>query len=191
MKNLVLVVALLSALPVSAWARDFTSQISEGSEIPKLRPEFKVPDEPDQLFYVQRSPNSNTVIYAARLDAKGNLNSSAPVEAFWRKFNIDGSRQPLNFIELAMAYGVRLDSRKTGKPVTFSIAALPERKVTVSLDNDHRPQALMQIGSHLVKVAYVYLQVVEGGLLPKIPSLDIFGTDIASGKAIHEHLIQK
>ena len=191
MKNLVLVVALLSALPVSAWARDFTSQISEGSEIPKLRPEFKVPDEPGQLFYVQRSPNSNTVIYAARLDAKGNLNSSAPVEAFWRKFNIDGSRQPLNFIERAMAYGVRLDSRKTGKPVTFSIAALPERKVTVSLDNDHRPQALMQIGSHLVKVAYVYLQVVEGGLLPKIPSLDIFGTDIASGKAIHEHLIQK
>jgi len=191
MKKLVLVVALLSALPADARARDFTSQISEGSEIPKLRPEFKVPDEPDQLFYVQRSPNSNTVIYAARLDAKGNLNSSAPVEAFWRKFNIDGSRQPLNFIERAMAYGVRLDSRKTGKPVTFSIAALPERKVTVSLDNDHRPQALMQIGSHLVKVAYVYLQVVEGGLLPKIPSLDIFGTDIASGKAIHEHLIQK
>jgi len=63
--------------------------------------------------------------------------------------------------------------------------------VTVSLDNQHQPQALMQIGSHLVKVAYVYLQVVEDGLLPKIPSLDIFGTDIASGKAIHEHLIQK
>ena len=191
MKKLVLVVALLSALPVSAWARDFTSQISEGSEIPKLRPEFKVPDEPNQLFYVQRSPNSNTVIYTARLDAKGNLDRSTPVEGFWRKFNIDGSKQPLNFIERAMAYGVRLDSRKTGKPVTFSIAALPERKVTVSLDNDHRPQALMQIGSHLVKVAYVYLQVVEDGLLPKIPSLDIFGTDIASGKAIHEHLIQK
>ncbi len=191
MKKLVLVVALLSALPVSAWARDFTSQISEGSEIPKLRPEFKVPDEPNQLFYVQRSPNSNTVIYAARLDAKGNLDRSTPVEGFWRKFNIDGSKQPLNFIERAMAYGVRLDSRKTGKPVTFSIAALPERKVTVSLDNQHQPQALMQIGSHLVKVAYVYLQVVEDGLLPKIPSLDIFGTDIASGKAIHEHLIQK
>ena len=49
----------------------------------------------------------------------------------------------------------------------------------------------MQIGSHTVKVAYVYLQVVEGGLMPSVPSLDIFGTDIASGKAIHEHLIQK
>jgi hypothetical protein len=90
-----------------------------------------------------------------------------------------------------MAYGVRLDGRKAGKPVTFSIAALPERKLTVSWDSEHQPEALMQIGSHLVKVAYVYLQVVEGGLMPKVPALDIFGTDIASGKAIHEHLIQK
>jgi hypothetical protein len=194
MKKLVWVLALLSALPIAtlvvtpAWARDFASQVSESGEIPRLRPEFKIPDEPNQLFYVQRSPNSNTVVYAAKLDAQGNLNSSTPVEAFWRKFNIDGSKQPLNFIERMMAYGVRLDGRK---PVTFSIAALPERKLTVSLDGEHRPQALMQIGSHLVRVAYVYLQVVEGGLLPKIPSLDIFGTDIASGKAIHEHLIQK
>jgi len=33
--------------------------------------------------------------------------------------------------------------------------------------------------------------VVEGGLMPSVPSLDVLGTDIASGKAIHEHLIQK
>jgi hypothetical protein len=49
----------------------------------------------------------------------------------------------------------------------------------------------MAIGNHTVKVVYVYLQVVEGGLMPNVPSLDIFGVDISSGKAIHEHLIQK
>ena len=150
-----------------------------------------MPDEPNQLFYVQRSPNSNTVIYAAKLDAQGQSRPQRPVEAFWRKFNIDGSKQPLNFIERMMAYGVKVDSRKTGQPITFTIAALPERKLTLALDAQHRPQALMQIGSHTVKVAYVYLQVVEGGLMPSVPSLDVFGTDIASGKAIHEHLIQK
>jgi hypothetical protein len=189
MKKLVLVMALLAAAPAAA--RDFTSEIKESAEIPKMRPEFKTPDEPGQLFYIQRSPNSNTVIYAARLDGQGNLDKSAPVEAFWRKFNIDGSKQPLNFIERNMAYGVRLDKPAPGQPVSFSITPLPERKLTVSLDGEHKPQALMQIGSHKVKVAYVYLHVVEGGLLPKVPELDIFGTDIASGKAIHERLIQK
>ena len=189
MKNLVLILALLAATPAAA--RDFTSEIKESAEIPRMRPEFKIPDEPNQLFYVQRSPNSNTVIYAANLDGRGNLNASAPVEAFWRKFNIDGSKQPLNFIERMTAYGVKLDRNKSGQPATFSIAALPERKLTVSLDEKRRPQAVMQVGNHKVKVAYVYLHVVEGGLMPSVPDLDVFGTDLASGKAIHEHLIQK
>jgi hypothetical protein len=191
MKKPVLVLALLSALPAAAWARDFTSQISEGNEILKLRPEFKVPDEPNQLFYVQRSPNSNTVIYAAKLDAQGNFDSRTPVEAFWRKFNIDGSKQPLNFFERMSAYGVKINARKAGQPITFSIAALPQRQLTLGLDAKHRPQATMLIGGRRVKVAYVYLQVVEGGLIPSVPSLDIFGTDVASGKAVHEHLVQK
>ena len=82
--------------------------MTESAEIQQLRPEFKVPDEPNQLFYVQRSPNANTVVYAAKLDGQGNFDTRNPVEAFWRKFNIDGSKQPLNFMERMMAYGVTL-----------------------------------------------------------------------------------
>ena len=90
-----------------------------------------------------------------------------------------------------MAYGVKAVRTDANLPVTFSIAALPERRITLTLDAAKRPQALMQIGPHTVKLAYVYLQVVEGGLMPDVPSLDIFGTDIASGKAVHEHLVRK
>jgi hypothetical protein len=181
--------ALLAALPVQA--RSLTSTVTESDHIERLRPEFKTPDEPNQLFYVQRSPNANTVIYAAKLDGHGEINRSDPVESFWRKFNIDGSKQPLNFIERNIAYGAHADPAVQGKPVTFTIAALPERKLTLALDANRKPEALMQIGAHTVKVAYVYLQVVEGGLMPDVPALDVFGTDIASGKAIHEHIIKK
>jgi hypothetical protein len=181
--------AMLAALP--AEARDFTSTITEGGEMARLRPEFKTPNEPNQLFYVQRSPNANTVIYAARLDAQGNFDSGNPVESFWRKFNIDGSKQPLNVFERMMAYGVKVDAHKPGQPISFTIAALPERKLTLGMDAQHRPEATMLIGGRTVRVAYVYLQVVEGGLLPSVPSLDVLGTDLASGKAVHEHLIQK
>jgi hypothetical protein len=193
MKRLLALVVLLSTLPVAApaCAREFASTISEGPEIIHLRPEFKIPDEPNQLFYIQRSPNANTVIYAAKLDGHGDFDPAKPVEAFWRKFNIDGSKQSLNFMERMMAYGVRMEPIRPGRPITFHIAALPDRTLTLAMDAQHHPQALLQIGSHMVKLAYVYLQVVEGGLLPSVPSLDIFGTDIASGKAIHEHLTQR
>jgi hypothetical protein len=182
---------LALALCSGASARDFTSTVTESTAITQMRPEFKRPDEPNQLFYVQRSPNSNTVIYAAKLDAKGALDRSEPVEGFWRKFNIDGSKQPLNFIERMMAYGVKQARTDKNGVTTFTIAALPERSITLNLDAAGKPQALMQSGKHTIKLSYVYLHVVEGGLMPQVPKLDIFGTDIASGKAIHEHLIQK
>jgi len=174
-----------------ASARDFASTITESAAITQMRPEFKRPDEPNQLFYVQRSPNSNTVIYAAKLDAKGAPDRREPVEGFWRKFNIDGSKQPLNFIERMMAYGVKQARTDKNGVTTFTIAALPERTITLNLDAAGKPQALMQAGKHTIKLSYVYLHVVEGGLMPEVPKLDIFGTDIASGKAIHEHLVQK
>ena len=190
-RTIILGVAVALALGGTAQARNFTSTVTEAAEVTQIRPEFKRPDEPNQLFYVQRSPNSNTVVYAARLDANGAIQRGDPVEAFWRKFNIDGSRQPLNFIERMMAYGVRTDRVKAGAPITFTIAALPERKLTLTLDASKRPQALIQIGGRSVKLVYVYLHVVEGGLMPNVPELDIFGTDIASGKTVHEHLVQK
>ena len=189
MKLRYMLLAMAMALP--AQARDFTSSVSESSEIVHLRPEFKVPEEPDQLFYIQRSPNSNSVIYAAKLDSKGNFDSQAPVEAFWRKFNIDGSKKPLNFMERMMAYGVRMNAARPGQPITFAIAALPQRQMTLGWDAQHHPVTTMQMGTHTARLVYVYLQVDERGLLPDVPSLDIFGIDTTSGKAIHEHLIQK
>jgi hypothetical protein len=190
MKNMVLAL-VICALCGTANARDFTSTVTESDRIEKMRPEFKTPDEPNQLFFVQRSPNANTVIYAARLDSHGEINRDDPVEAFWRKFNIDGARTGLNFMERMMAYGVKVNRVAPGKPITFTIAALPERTLTLALDAQHRPEALIQIGSRSVKLAYVYLHVVEGGLLPQVPELDILGTDTLTGKAVHEHLVQK
>ena len=189
MKFRLVFLALLLTLP--AEAREFSSTITEAERIAPMRPEFKTPDEPNQLFYVQRSPNANTVVYAAKLDGAGNFDSRSPVEGFWRKFNIDGSKQPLTMIERMMAYGVRTAARKKDQPIFFSIAALPQRQLTLQWDAQHRPITTMVTGGRTVKLAYVYLHVVEGGLLPSVPELDIFGTDIASGKAVHEHLIQK
>ena len=191
LKSGILGAVIALALCGAASARDFTSTVTESAAITQMRPEFKRPDEPNQLFYVQRSPNSNTVIYAARLDAKGALDKSEPVEGFWRKFNIDGSKQPLNFIERMMAYGVKQARTDKNGVTTFTIAALPERSITLNLDVAGKPQALMRAGKHTIKLSYVYLHVVEGGLMPEVPKLEIFGTDIATGKAIHEHLVQK
>lgn len=183
---------LLASMPWDeATARDLISTITESPQMPALRPEFQTPKEANQLFYIERSPNSNTVVYVAHLDAGGNFDADSPVIAYWRWFNVDGRKKPLNFVERMLAYGVRLEADKSGDPISFSIAALPERKLTLAMDDHHHPEALMTIGTHRVRLAYVYLKVEEGGLLPRIPWLDILGTDVTSGMAIEEHLVQE
>jgi hypothetical protein len=187
--RLALFAALLAAC-VPAQGRALSSKVTDTDQIPRVRPEYKVPDEANQLFYIERSSNSNTVVYAANLDAQGLPDRRTPVDAFWRWYNVDGNKKPLNFMERMMAYGVTAAAPNKDGSIPFKVAALPERQLTLTLDDKKRPQALIQIGGRKVKLSYVYLEVVEGGLMPSIPSLDIFGTDLASGKAVHEHIVQ-
>ena len=179
---------LLAATP--AVARTLTSQVSEVDSIPRIRAQYPVPAEPGQLFYIERSSNSNTVVYALDRDDKGAVNGRAPVTAFWRWYNVDGAKKGLNFAERMMAYGVSNDGIRPGKPITFRVAALPERTMTLDLADPAHPHALIQMEGRSVILDYVYLEVVDGGLLPKVPSVDIFGTDQKTGKAVHEHIIQ-
>ena len=180
--------AFVMAVPAAA---EMKSEITELDKIPRVHPEYPVPSEPNQVFYIERSSNSNTVIYAANLDKDGKLDKNEPIVAFWRWYNVDGHKKSLNFAERMMAYGIK--SVKHDGPngsYSFKIAAMPERTLYIGLDTKGTPEVFGKIGNHWAKLAYVYLEVVDKGLLPDVPSLDLFGTDRETGKALHEHIVR-
>lgn len=180
---------LLIAAP-GAQSHQLTGSVTELDRIPVTRAQYPVPSEPNMLFFIQRSVNSNTVIYAANLDSRGHLDADAPVEAYWRWYNVDGHKKPLNFIERMMAYGIKSVVRKSpAGPFTFEIAALPERKLTLDLDAAGRPAAFAQFGNRQAKLVYIYLQVDDKGLMPNVTAIELFGTDRQTGEPLHEHLI--
>ena len=184
------VAGLMLAVSVDAYGREITNQVTELDQMLRVRPEYPIPNEPNMLFYVERSVNSNTVIYAANVDPHGRIDPDAPVNAYWRWYNVDGHKKPLILIERMLAYGVK-SVRHDGPhgAVTFKLAAVPERKIVVALDGRGRPEALMQIDDRWIKIVYVYLYVDDSGLWPKVPALDIFGIDKLTGKPVREHII--
>ena len=184
------VLAFINCAP--ALARDLKSNVSEIAQIPTLRADYPVPKEPNMLFYIQRSVNSNTVIYAARIDAQGRLDKSQPVEAYWRWYNVDGHRKALNFLERHMAYGVSADRRaKTvANRVAFKVVALPEKELFLERDSQGAPHALIQMGDHLARLVYAYLQVDDSGWMPDVKAIDLFGIDTTTGKSLHEHVVR-
>jgi len=173
----------------AAEARQLTSTVTELDSLTRIRPAFPVPEEPDQLFYIERSVNSNTVIYAANLDADGKLDAHNPVTAYWRWYNVDGRKKPLNFMEKMLAYGIKSVKRDGKSGFSFKIAALPERTIHVDLDGKGHPEAYGKAGNRWVKLVYVYLVVDDHGLLPDVTAMDFFGYDKETGKPVHEHVV--
>jgi len=184
------VIALMAMASAAADGRELTSEVTELDQLPKIRTEFPVPSEPNMLFYVQRSVNANTVVYAAQLDSAGHIDRDSPVEAYWRWYNVDGARKSLNFFERTLAYGVTSVARgASGNTVSFRVAALPEREILLQQDQDGTPEAVTKLGGHLARLVYVYLEIDNSGLVPEVTALDLCGIDMASGRALREHVI--
>lgn len=172
-----------------AGARTLKSSVSEVGQIPALQPQYPVPKEPNMLFYIQRSANSNTVIYAANLDAQGRPNPGDPVNVYWRWYNVDGHKKPLNFFERMMAFGVNVEHQPSASnAIAFNVAALPEMQMFLERDSRGGPEAVVQMGGHMARLVYAYLQVDDHGFMPDVRSIDLFGVDTATGRALHEHI---
>ena len=187
-------ITLLCLVPVvsGAAARTLSSQVQVLDKVPTTRPEYPVPNEPNQLFYIQRSVNDNTVIYAANLDRRGHLDRDTPINVYWRWYNVDGHKKALNFLERMMAYGVSTVSTRSGSGgVGVRLAALPERKLTVDEDDTGKPEAVLQMGNRLARLVYVYLEVDDHGFMPSVKTIDVFGIDKLTGKALREHIVQE
>lgn len=186
--NLWAAIALLLAVALPAGAKEMKSTVTEMDAIPRVKPHYPVPSEPDQVFYIERSSNSSTVIYCAKMK-DGKLDPSEPVTAYWRWYRVDGHIKPLNFAERMFAYGIK--SVKHNGPngaYSFKIAAMPERTLYIGLDAQGKPEVFGKIGERWVKLVYIYLEVDDHGLMPDVPELDLFGIDRATGKAVREHI---
>jgi hypothetical protein len=138
------------------------------------------------LFYLQRSTNSNTVIYAARFDSNGNLDARNPVAVYWRRYNTTGERKPLKRIEQMFAYGVNTGKRKTSGEFTLTIKPAAELPILVRQTAPGKAEALATVGGRTVRLSYIYLTVDERGLVPRVTHLAGYGIDIQSGRAISQ-----
>ena len=153
------------------------------------RPDYPVPDDPQMLFYIQRSNNANTVVYAARRNAQGEFDSRNPVDVYWRRLASDGKRSELTYLERTIAFGVEVHPLGSGdKAFEINLVSYPRRKVVLKLDADGSPVVLMDIPGHKLKLEYAYIQLADSRLVPRLDYIDIFGKDIASGQYVRERI---
>jgi hypothetical protein len=173
-------------------ARDLTSEVTELDYLPPLPGNFPVPNDPNMLFYLQRSTNANTIVYAADMIAPGQINPDTPVEVYWRRYAEQGQRRQLHFLERVLAFGVNAKP-VAGHANTFNadIAGYSERQFSVEIDKSGNPEAVGKIGDRNARMVAAYIQVDEHGLIPSVVYCDIYGVDQTTGQVLKEHLVPK
>ncbi|MCA3561684.1 MAG: DUF4833 domain-containing protein [Aestuariivirga sp.] len=149
---------------------------------------YPVPREPNQVFYVQRSMNSNTIVYVARL-AGGKLDPRQPVEAFWRRFNDEGEKKDLSTIERNFAFGVKSEPAQ-GMPGSFlvRVVSYQNRPALLKLV-DGVPRLEAKVAGEPSVLGYAYLHLDESGSVPSVSKVDLYGYSLATGKPVMESFI--
>ena len=161
-------------------------KVTDTARIPAIRPDWPVPGEPNQLFYLQRSSNSNTVVYTALFDAAGYLAVGKPAQAYWRRYNTTGERKALKRIEQRFAYGLNIKRSDVAGEFIVALKPLPQMQMRLRQTAPGKAELLATLGGKTVRAVYGFVTLDETGLIPKVTALTVHGIDLVTGRAISE-----
>ena len=157
------------------------------------QPSFPTPPvTPQRLFYVQRDPNANTIVYDANTIANGRaFNTKEPILVYWIRYADKGQREPLNYLQRTLAYGVEVRPKGSNGEYEFNVVSYAKRKLRLTIDEAGRPHALMNINGKQAWLDRVYVKITgkKAGLVPDVKYVELFGTDPKTGAAVYEKFI--
>ena len=162
------------------------SNLPLGAATPQPALTFPVPKGvANQLFYLQRDPNTNTVIYQLNVNGAGQLDQDEPITVFWIRYGEEGQRKNLNFIQRKFAYGLTAKKIAADK-YELKFAAynkVPFTLMKSSVDNAFHVYTV--VANKQIQLARVYLRI-EGGTfwVPNVKYIDFQGFDPATHQPI-------
>ena len=142
----------------------------------------------NQLFYLQRTTNTNTVIYSLNVNEKGELDESTPVKVFWIRYPEGGMRKELNFIQKAFAYGTISKKNKDGSFTIQLVAYKKKEFILKKSPSDNTYKMYTLINNKESEIKRVYIQIDPGGTLfnPNVRYIEMKGKEAATNKPIME-----
>lgn len=156
----------------------FNSQAQGSDPSPLIFPTPK--DISNQLFYVQRDPNTNTIIYQLNLDKHGEIDKDEPVNVFWIRYGDNGEKKDLSYIQRKFAYGIISKNLGNGK---FELKFTSHKKLPMYLYKstiDKKYHVYATLNNKKMQIERIFLRIEGGSFwLPNVKYVEIKGYDSA------------
>jgi phosphatidylglycerophosphate synthase len=193
--------SLIAGLPTGAQTASAATSWSGNPNFPGiLHPKPAVINDPvdtfpipptntNSLFYLQRTPNTNTIICELN-QANGVLDKDEPVKVLWIRYTEQHQRAELTWIQRHFAYGLKERDLGNG---TYELRFVSYKKVPMYLMKspvDNRHHVYVTIDGKQVILNRVYIRIDPGGTFwsPNVKYLELKGVDMQTGKELTERL---
>lgn len=181
MKCLVVLMLFTSVLPVMAQTQDKSDPSPLKFPTPK--------GIKNQLFYLQRDPNTNTIICELNADDHGKVNDKDPILVYWMRYADEGEKEQLNYIQRKFAYGIQ--TKKLAKD-SYELRFVSHKKIPMYLrisDTDKKFHVYVTVNSKQLQVERIFLRIVGGSFwLPNVHYVEIRGVHTETGNLITERI---
>jgi len=147
------------------------------------------PSNPNSLFYLQRTPNTNTIICELN-EKNGVLDADEPVKVLWIRYTEQHQRAELSWIQRHFAYGLK--EKKIGNGA-YELRFVSWKKTPMYLVKssvDSRYHVFVTIDGHQAILNRVYIRIDPGGTFwsPNVKYLELKAVDVQSGKELIQRI---
>lgn len=145
--------------------------------------EFPVPRVANQLMYLQRDPNTNTIIYELNLH-DNKLDADNPVHVFWIKFAEKGQKEELTFVQRKFAYGINT-KHLSGEEYELRIVSYKKCLLHLMRDKENEFHVYATINNRQAILKRIFIHIKGGSLFfPNVQYIELSGTDAITGAAL-------
>jgi len=143
-----------------------------------------LPESINRLFYVQRTPNANTIVYELNDDKNGKLDPENPIHVYWLKYAERGQKEELNYIQRKFAYGL------VTRPINndqFDIRFVSYKKFPLTLmrAGDGKYHIFATVEQKQIILNRIFIKIQGGSFwLPNVVYVELKGADPSTGKEI-------
>jgi len=143
------------------------------------------------LFYVQRTPNTNTIMY--ELNMKGGvLDEDNPVHVYWIRYTEGGRTQELSYIQRKFAYGVKV-TRLADQKYKLLFAAYDKIPFYLMKSTAGIFHTYVELDGKMIVLKRLYIRIDPGGTFwaPNVKYVEFKGTEVASGREVIKRINPK
>ncbi len=167
----------------------FTSLQGQASQN-DVQDTFPVPKSiPQLMFYIQRTPNTNTICYELNETSPGVLDEDEPIHIFWLRYaEENGRRKELNFIQRKFAYGLKVKKQGKDNYDLWSVA-YAKKPLHLQKATDNKYYVFTTINNKNAVLKRIFIKI-DGGTFwsPNVVYIEMKGTDVVTGNTVVERI---